>query len=87
MIRCTQKEDPLDPSERFGEVKDGIGRYSALFFGRWGRRRPLLVAIVLQAAAGLATAFVPWLSAFMALRFLVAVATGGTMVISFVICE
>ena len=45
------------------------------------------MAIVLQAAAGLATAFVPWLSAFMALRFLVAVATGGTMVISFVICE
>lgn len=46
-----------------------------------------MVAIVLQAAAGVGTAFVPWLSAFMVLRFLVAVATGGTMVVSFVICK
>lgn len=61
-----------------------------VFFGaaadKWGRRVPLMVAIVLQAAAGVATAFVPWLAAFMALRFVVAVATGGTMVVSFVIC-
>ncbi|XP_034253726.1 organic cation transporter protein-like [Thrips palmi] len=53
---------------------------------RWGRRLPLMAAIVLQAAAGVATAFVPWLAVFMVLRFLVAVATGGTMVVSFVIC-
>ncbi|KAK3925872.1 Organic cation transporter protein [Frankliniella fusca] len=53
---------------------------------RWGRRTPLLVAIVMQAAVGVITAFAPFLAVFMALRFLVAVATGGTMVVSFVIC-
>ncbi|XP_026279966.2 organic cation transporter protein-like [Frankliniella occidentalis] len=53
---------------------------------RWGRRTPLLVAIVVQAVMGVITAFAPFLSVFMILRFLVAVATGGTMVVSFVIC-
>ncbi|KAE8750374.1 hypothetical protein FOCC_FOCC002933 [Frankliniella occidentalis] len=47
---------------------------------RWGRRTPLLVAIVVQAVMGVITAFAPFLSVFMILRFLVAVATGMEVV-------
>ncbi|XP_046386293.1 organic cation transporter protein-like [Ischnura elegans] len=53
---------------------------------RFGRKKPLLAAIVLQMVAGIGTAYIPWFEGFLLLRFLLAFATGGTMMTSFVIC-
>jgi chromosome transmission fidelity protein 4 len=50
-----------------------------------GRKMPLIFAIGLQAAAGVLSAFSPWFSGFLVARFLMALATGGTMIISFVL--
>ncbi|CAG9822546.1 unnamed protein product [Phaedon cochleariae] len=52
---------------------------------RFGRRNPLVLAVVIQAASGLAAALSPWFSLFLVMRFLAALATGGTMVTSFVL--
>lgn len=49
-------------------------------YSRYGRRNPLVVAVLLQLVAGVAAAFVPWFWLFCVLRFLLALATGGTMV-------
>lgn len=46
---------------------------------------PLVVAVIVQLITGVATAFVPWFWLFCVLRFITAVATGGTMVCSFVL--
>ncbi|CAB3226710.1 unnamed protein product [Arctia plantaginis] len=52
---------------------------------RYGRRLPFLAAVFLQLISGVATAYsVDWYM-FTALRFFLAVATGGTMVTSFVL--
>lgn len=52
---------------------------------RFGRRIPFLGAVFLQLIAGVTTAYsVNWYM-FTSLRFLLAVATGGTMVTSFVL--
>lgn len=56
-----------------------------LFFHRYGRRGPLVFAVMAQLLCGIATAFVPYFWLFCTLRFLSAVATGGTMVTSFVL--
>jgi MFS family permease len=45
----------------------------------------LVFAVTMQLICGVATAFVPWFWAFCVLRFLTAIATGGTMVTSFVL--
>ncbi|XP_065169619.1 organic cation transporter protein-like isoform X2 [Atheta coriaria] len=59
------------------------------FFGFWsdrsGRSKPMIVAVIIQVISGSLCAFVPWLWAFLLLRFVVATATGGTMVTSFVL--
>lgn len=55
------------------------------FFPRIGRKVPLMIAVVLQSATGLLSAFVPWYELFLVLKFVAALATGGTMLISFVI--
>ncbi|XP_047990624.1 organic cation transporter protein-like [Leguminivora glycinivorella] len=52
---------------------------------RFGRKYPLLVAIVIQVSMGITAAFVPSYWAFTVLRFLVGISVGGTMVIGFVI--
>lgn len=52
---------------------------------RYGRRTPFLAAVFLQLISGVTTAYsVNWYM-FTTLRFLLAVATGGTMVTSFVL--
>ncbi|XP_059057378.1 organic cation transporter protein-like [Achroia grisella] len=52
---------------------------------RFGRRMPFLAAVFLQLISGVATAYsINWYM-FTTLRFLLAVATGGTMVTSFVL--
>lgn len=53
---------------------------------RFGRKLPLMVSIVLQLASGVGCAVVPWFPVLLLMKFLSAVATGGTMVTSYVIC-
>ncbi|GFG39212.1 hypothetical protein Cfor_11277 [Coptotermes formosanus] len=50
-----------------------------------GRKVPLVIAIGIQAGAGILAALSPWFIAFLVARFIMAVSTGGTMVISFVL--
>lgn len=52
---------------------------------RIGRKPPLVIAVAMQVVAGTAAAFVPWYWLFLLLRFTSAVATGGTMISSFVL--
>ena len=47
---------------------------------KFGRRRPLVVAVIVQLLTGTATSFAPGFWIFVFLRFILAVATGGTMV-------
>lgn len=61
----------------------------SLLFGSWadkfGRRSPLVAAVFIQLASGVATAFAPWFWLFCVLRFILALATAGTLVVSFVL--
>lgn len=61
----------------------------SFFFGMWadksGRRKPLVVAVFIQLISGIATSFSNSLWLFCLLRFITAIATGGTMCTSFVI--
>ncbi|XP_019877801.1 organic cation transporter protein-like isoform X2 [Aethina tumida] len=52
---------------------------------RFGRKNPLLWAVILQATTGVAAAMSPWFVLFLIMRFFAALATGGTMVTSFVL--
>ncbi|XP_023290498.1 organic cation transporter protein isoform X2 [Orussus abietinus] len=52
---------------------------------RIGRKIPLLLAVLLQSVSGLLSAFAPWYELFLLLKFISAVATGGTMLVSFVL--
>lgn len=56
-----------------------------LFIYRIGRKKPLMMAIALQSVSGFASAFAPWYELFLILKFICAVATGGTMLVSFVL--
>ncbi|XP_012262104.1 organic cation transporter protein isoform X2 [Athalia rosae] len=53
---------------------------------RYGRKKPLVGSVVLQLVTGIGCAVVPWFPALLVLKLLSALATGGTMVTSFVIC-
>lgn len=61
-----------------------------IFFGvaadKYGRKTILIICIFIQSVCSIASAFVPWFWGFLLLRFLLAVANGGTMVSSFVMC-
>ncbi|KYM96439.1 WD repeat and HMG-box DNA-binding protein 1 [Cyphomyrmex costatus] len=52
---------------------------------RIGRKKPLMIAIALQSVTGFASAFAPWYELFLILKFVCAVSTGGTMLVSFVL--
>lgn len=52
---------------------------------RFGRKKPLLVAVLLQLTAGVVAAYIPEYWTFTFMRFLVGLSVGGTMVTSFVI--
>ncbi|XP_076253252.1 organic cation transporter protein-like isoform X2 [Rhynchophorus ferrugineus] len=52
---------------------------------KYGRKNPLLWAVILQATSGTIAGFSPWFPLFLLMRFLAALATGGTMVTSFVL--
>ncbi|XP_060526472.1 solute carrier family 22 member 3-like isoform X2 [Cylas formicarius] len=51
-----------------------------------GRRKILLFCILFQAVLGMVASYVPWFWVFVVVRFLLAIANGGSMVTSFVIC-
>ncbi|KAL0112549.1 hypothetical protein PUN28_012100 [Cardiocondyla obscurior] len=53
---------------------------------RYGRKMPLMVSVVLQLLSGIGCAVVPWFYALLLMKLLSALATGGTMVTSYVIC-
>lgn len=54
---------------------------------RYGRKMPLMIAVVLQLVSGIGCAVVPWFPALLLMKLLSALATGGTMVTSYVICK
>ncbi|KAG8034523.1 hypothetical protein G9C98_007599 [Cotesia typhae] len=53
---------------------------------RFGRKIPLMISVILQLVSGIGCAIVPWFPALLFLKLLAAMATGGTMVTSYVIC-
>ncbi|OWR52572.1 organic cation transporter [Danaus plexippus plexippus] len=61
----------------------------SLLFGmasdRFGRKKPMLFAVLLQVSSGVAAAFAPDYWSFSLLRFIVGMSVGGTMVVGFVI--
>ncbi|KAJ6641511.1 Organic cation transporter protein [Pseudolycoriella hygida] len=63
--------------------------FGSILFGtladKFGRRIPLVAAVFLQVTSGVATSFVPSFWLFCLLRFITALATGGTMTTSFVL--
>ncbi|CAH0719944.1 unnamed protein product, partial [Brenthis ino] len=60
----------------------------SVFFGmasdRFGRKKPLLVAVVIQVLMGIIAAYVPEFWTFTFVRFLIGMSVGGTMVTGFV---
>nr|XP_012223393.1 PREDICTED: organic cation transporter protein-like isoform X2 [Linepithema humile]XP_012223394.1 PREDICTED: organic cation transporter protein-like isoform X2 [Linepithema humile] len=53
---------------------------------RYGRKMPLMISVILQLLSGIGCAVVPWFQALLVMKLLSALATGGTMVTSYVIC-
>ncbi|XP_075226803.1 organic cation transporter protein-like isoform X2 [Lycorma delicatula] len=53
---------------------------------RFGRKMPVVFSGVMQMVTGVITALMPWYSGFVFFRFLQAVAVGGVMTVSFVLC-
>ncbi|CAH1373355.1 unnamed protein product [Tenebrio molitor] len=60
--------------------------FFGIFADRQGRKKTLLICIVLQSLFGIAASRIPWYWGFIGMRFLLAVANGGTIVTSFVMC-
>ncbi|XP_072762665.1 organic cation transporter protein isoform X1 [Anoplolepis gracilipes] len=53
---------------------------------RYGRKNPLIISVVLQLLSGIGCAIVPWFQVLLLMKLLSALATGGMMVTSYVIC-
>lgn len=60
-------------------------KFTYFYLHRIGRKKPLMIAIALQSVTGFASAFAPWYELFLILKFICAVSTGGTMLVSFVL--
>lgn len=46
-----------------------------------------MISVILQLLSGIGCAVVPWFQALLVMKLLSALATGGTMVTSYVICK
>ncbi|CAB3254859.1 unnamed protein product [Arctia plantaginis] len=61
-----------------------------IFFGvvadKYGRRTPLLIAIVIEGVGGLLASVIPWFWVFLINWFILAMANGGISLIAFVLC-
>lgn len=53
---------------------------------RFGRKTPLMVAILIQACTSYAASVLPWYGYFLVNWFVLALASGGITIISFVLC-
>lgn len=53
---------------------------------RYGRKRTLMICIFIQSTCGIISSWTPWYWSFILFRFLLALANGGTMITSFVMC-
>ncbi|KAF5272906.1 hypothetical protein FQA39_LY07672 [Lamprigera yunnana] len=53
---------------------------------KFGRKKVLIVTMVLQTIFAFSITIVPWYAAFTFIRFLLGFVNGGTMVVSFVLC-
>lgn len=69
---------------RINKKSHTLLKINFLFF-RIGRKKPLMIALGLQSLTGFICAFVPWFELFVIFKFISAVATGGTMLVSFVL--
>lgn len=58
-----------------------------LFFFRYGRKKPMMFAIILLLVGGVGTSLAPWYELFLPLRFATALAIGGLMISSFVLSK
>ncbi|XP_026815859.1 organic cation transporter protein [Rhopalosiphum maidis] len=56
-----------------------------MFSDKYGRKIPMMFAIVLLLVAGVGTSLAPWYELFLPLRFATALAIGGLMISSFVL--
>ncbi|CAI6365097.1 unnamed protein product [Macrosiphum euphorbiae] len=56
-----------------------------MFSDKYGRKLPMMFAIVLLLVAGVGTSLAPWYELFLPLRFATALAIGGLMISSFVL--
>lgn len=56
-----------------------------IFYFRFGRRYPLIVAVLVQVSAGIGAAYIAHYWWFTLVRFFVGASVGGTMVVGFVI--
>lgn len=61
-----------------------------VLFGRladkYGRKTPLMIAILIQACTSYVASVLPWYWYFLANWFVLALASGGITIISFVLC-
>lgn len=53
---------------------------------RYGRKKILINCITIQTVGALVSAWSPWFEGFLAARFILAIANGGTVITSFVMC-
>lgn len=64
--------------------------FGGLLFGmladKYGRKNPLMIAILIQACTSYVASVLPWYWCFLANWFILAIASGGITVISFVLC-
>ena len=61
-----------------------------IIFGSWadkyGRRKPLITAIFIEGVTSIVASVIPWYWVFLVNWFILALASGGVGIISFVIC-
>lgn len=53
---------------------------------KYGRKKILMICIFVQSICGILSGWSPWFVGFLITRFVLAIANGGTMITSFVMC-
>lgn len=75
MTQCVMMTGVLFGGVLFGRLAD-----------RYGRKTPLMIAILIQACTSYVASVLPWYWYFLANWFVLALASGGITIISFVLC-
>lgn len=71
----------IQPLTQLGILSGNV--ISGIVADKIGRKTPLMIALTVQALAGLTTSFMPTFELFLLFKLIAAVATGGTMLIGF----